>query len=412
MLATSREARYLLQSPESLPDGFWDGIDSVQLGRDFLLQRQVGWVFWGEVLRLLPGSSQKKFMVWQTWYSREDLQRTFRHLYEKLGVSGRRERRPFTLFAIKQALLWNDQKQFEEADWDAARFARWFAAFDTDEKQRAIPGMQKILFNQEVMHFLLQNYSNLEICQKQRQTHKECAALSWPEQAVFLKTSWRRSENGFLVESFATDAESLRQQWDKPQWTASGAFEPDPQQSFAIRLPSGQKFHLTGLHASLRMKQQWFWTSLWLGSESGQELAVDQADTLQEPWKNYRLCSVDAWQTPLRQQTIDAAWPGPLADFARLLVDKGLWNWCSNPYLEPGPNNHKTNCIGCHQHAGLNWTQHEFVQRLTDDLSSLIHRTSPQGLADYVWSLFAGPDPLVQPLMDDIEFFDVYDPFQ
>jgi len=27
--------------------------------------------------------------------------------------------------------------------------------------------------------------------------------------------------------------------------------------------------------------------------------------------------------------------------------------WCSNPYIEMGLGNARTNCIGCHQHAGM-----------------------------------------------------------
>lgn len=411
-LAASREARYLLQTPEKLSDRFWNGIKNPTMGEDFLLQRQVGWDFWAEMLRLLPGAPQRNFMVWQGWYSREDFQRIFRHLYQDLGPTGRRERRSFSSAAIRESLLWNDQRQFQHPDWDEQRFQEWFASFDTDEKKRSIPGMQKILFNQVVMDFLLLNYRSLEICQKQRQRQGQCEALAWPEKSVFLKTSWRRSEQGFLVDTFATDANALNQQWEKAQWTADGSYEPAPDDSFALRLPSGQKFHLTGLHASLRLEQTWYWTSLWLGQGAAGDLSSDQTETLGTLWKNYRLCSVDDWHEPLRDQIIDANWPEPLAGIARILVDKKIYNWCSNPYLEPGPNNHKTNCIGCHQYAGLNWTQQDFRKRLTDDLWSLIHRSSQPGPADYVWSLFAGPEPLIQPLMDDIEFFDVYDPYQ
>jgi hypothetical protein len=262
------------------------------------------------------------------------------------------------------------------------------------------------------MEFMLQNYQRLEICQKQRQRQENCEALAWPEQAVFLKTSWRRSEQGFQVESFPTHAGALIQQWEKQEWTADGSYEPDESESFALRLPSGQKFHLTGLHASLRLKQDWYWTSLWLGQGFGQDWASDQPGDWMQPWTNYRLCSVDGWQEPLRDQAIGANWPAELADLARLLRERKFYNWCSNPYLEPGPNNHKTNCVGCHQYAGFNWTQEDFRRRLNDAFMSMIQRSVETGPADFVWSLYAGPEPLLQPLMDDIEFFDVYDPYQ
>ncbi|HET9236560.1 MAG TPA: hypothetical protein VFO10_04890 [Oligoflexus sp.] len=411
-LAAGREARYLLATPENLSDGFWNAIKNPALPQDFLLQRQAGWDFWAEMLRPLHAASHPNFLVWQSWYGREDLQRIFRHLYENLGPAGRRERRELSPTVIQDGIRWNDELQFHDAGWDARRFEEWFARYDTDEKKRSIPGMQKILFNQTALTFLLQNYERLEICQKERQRQGTCEDLHWPERAVFLKTAWRRSEQGFLVERFPTAVDDLRQQWQEPQWTAGERYEPAADESFAVRLPSGQKFHLTGLHASLRLEANWYWTSLWLGPKGADDFASDQGDRLNASWKPYRLCSVYGWSEPLREQTMDDHWPQPLAKVAQLMVDQKLFNWCSNPYLEPGPNNHKTNCIGCHQYAGLNWTQQDFRQRLTDDFTSLVQRNSVHGPADFVWSLYAGPEPLIQPLMDDIEFFDVYDPYQ
>jgi hypothetical protein len=411
-LSASREARYLLATPENLSDEFWNAIKNPALQQDFLLQRQLGWTFWAEMLRPLPAASQKNFMVWQSWYGREDLQRIFRHLYENLGPEGRRERRELSPLAIQDGIRWNDELQYHDAAWDTRRFEEWFARFDTDEKKRSIPGLEKILFNQTALAFLLQNYQRLELCQKERQRQGSCEDLQWPERSVFLKTSWRRSEQGFLVERFPTEAGDLSQQWLQPQWTSAELYEPSTDESFAVRLPSGQKFHLTGLHASLRLEANWYWTSLWLGPDAAGDFASDQGERLNSPWKHYRLCSVYAWSEPLREQEIDDHWPSPLAHVAQLMVDQKLFNWCSNPYLEPGPNNHKTNCVGCHQYAGLNWIQKDFRQRLTNDFASLIQRSSGAGPADFVWSLYAGPEPLIQPLMDDIEFFDVYDPYQ
>jgi hypothetical protein len=411
-LDASREARYLLATPENIAEEFWNAIKNPALDQDFLLQRQLGWTFWAEMLRPLAGTSSNIFMVWQSWYGREDLQRIFRHLYENLGPAGRRERRALSLAAIEDSIRWNDELQFHESGWDNRRFEEWFARFDTDEKKQSIPGMQKILFNQTALTFLLKNYRRLEICQKERQRQGTCEDLHWPERAVFLKTSWRRSEQGFLVERFPTASYDLRQQWLQPQWTSGDRYEPATEESFAVRLPSGQKFHLTGLHASLRLETNWYWTSLWLGPDAAGDFASDQGDHLNEKWKHYRLCSVYAWSEPLREQTVDGHWPPPLANLARLMVDQKLFNWCSNPYLEPGPNNHKTNCVGCHQYAGLNWGQQDFRGRLTSDFASLVERRTLGGPADFVWSLYAGPEPLIQPLMDDIEYFDVYDPYQ
>src|SRR5262245_30190199 len=76
-LAASKESRYLLQTPTELSSDFWDKARSESLPLDYLEQRQLGWNFWSEVLRPVG-----QFFVWQTWYSREDLQRVFQKLYE------------------------------------------------------------------------------------------------------------------------------------------------------------------------------------------------------------------------------------------------------------------------------------------------------------------------------------------
>lgn len=404
-LAASREARALLHTPIELPASFWNGIDRTRLSQDFLEQRQTAWNFWSQML------GNQSFMVWQTWYSREDLQRIFLHLYQNLGPALRLQRQVFPAAQVEAALLWNNQGQFEQSDWDQNRFMKWLSAFDSDEKKRSIPGMQKILFNREALVFILQNYPALEVCQKKRQKQETCESLAWPDHAVFIKTSWRRSEDGFAVERFATDPLSLVEQWQGSSWKVSASGEPAATETFALRTTAGQKFHLVGMHASLRIEGEWFWTSLWNGPTPLEDLAADQPAAFTAPWTHYRLCSLYGWSRPLLKQTIGPDWPPAIAGLAQSIQGHATADWCSNPYLELGTNNHKTNCIGCHQFAGNTWTRADFTRRLTSTPDELISRSPLPGSADFVWSLFAGPEPLIQPLMDSIEYFDVYDPY-
>jgi hypothetical protein len=59
--------------------------------------------------------------------------------------------------------------------------------------------------------------------------------------------------------------------------------------------------------------------------------------------------------------------------------------WCSNPYVEEGPHNAASNCIGCHQHGG---TPIAPLQTLFDEEtypqggSALVRNNFP---SDYLW---------------------------
>ena len=409
---SSREARYLLQSPEELPQSFWNSIQSQELIHDFPYQRRMAWDLWTHLLAPAPQRVAHPFLIWQTWYSREDLQRIFRYLYERLSRKDRWDRRLFTPLEIQQGLDWNDRSQFQDSGWSTSRFDRWLSTFDTDEKQKSIPGMQKILFNRTAMTFILEQYPALEQCYRQRQSLKICSDLSLPDQSVFLKTAWRRSEDGFTLEFFPTDVDSLRQQWQEEHWTADSKGEPQFDETFAIRTQSGLKFHLVAMHATLKVAGQWFWSSIWLGRDPAKDFSAEQPEQWLKPWISYRMCSVYGLHAPLREQSIESSWPADLIRIAQELQTLAEPNWCSNPYLEPGINNQKTNCSGCHQFAGLNWNQQEFKRRLTTDLPSLIQPSPVNGPSDFIWSLFVGPEPLIFPIMDSLEYFDVYDPYQ
>ncbi len=400
------------QAPIELQDSLWQSASVDTLTRDFYEQRQMGWRLWADLLRTIPSRQTPNLMVWQSWYGIEDLKIIFRHLYERLGRVGRHERRAFTETEIMEALQWNSLDSSSKALPAQQRWERWLDGLDLDEKRSTVGSMEKILFNKEALLFIVRNYQRLELCAREKQAGRDCLSLSWPVHTVFLKTAWRRSEEGFLVDSFATDAKALAMQWGKPQWTRDEAYEPLADQSYFIRSRTGQKFHLVGLHASAKFDERWFWTSFWLGKDPQQDYASDQPQDWSSPWQNYRQCSIFDWSQPLREQDIDPQWPKPIGELAEKLKLLNPAHWCSNPYLEVGVNNQKTQCIGCHQYAGFDWSGKELNRRLQDNLPSLLAPGEQQGPTDAIWSLFSGPSPLIFAVLDSIDYFDVYDPYQ
>src|SRR5690606_8586370 len=70
-------------------------------------------------------------------------------------------------------------------------------------------------------------------------------------------------------------------------------------------------------------------------------------------WSNYKMCVVADYV----EGDADAAArfdDVPSLAAALRAIDGGASGatWCSNPYIEHGRNNARTNCIGCHQHGG------------------------------------------------------------
>jgi mono/diheme cytochrome c family protein len=68
------------------------------------------------------------------------------------------------------------------------------------------------------------------------------------------------------------------------------------------------------------------WITLWWSKDP-------DPDGLPGRWAHYKMCIVTAYQET------DPSLPAGST-------------FCSNPYLETGPRNVQTNCIGCHQHGG------------------------------------------------------------
>jgi hypothetical protein len=113
---------------------------------------------------------------------------------------------------------------------------------------------------------------------------------------------------------------------------------------------------LAGLHIATKELRDWMWITLFWSDTPGADFGADRPADLTGPFGSYKMCTVVAY---------DEEDPGeitPSADRASLEAahaatrDFGPRTWCSNPYLEHGRGNAKTNCIGCHQHGGTRHT--------------------------------------------------------
>jgi|GEM_PF-2619261 hypothetical protein len=408
-LMVSREARYLLGQAQNLPSGWIERTDEQRLTEDWVYQRQLAWSLWDFLL----ASSRPSIAAfnWQTWYSKEDFQRVFRYLYQSLSKEQRARRSPFTESTILAAIEWHDRLQFEGSDWSQQRFEKWLAPYDSELKRRSIPGMDKVLVNRPALIFLLEHYPKLYACW-QEPDRSRCPELQFPAGAALLKTAWRRLGSAFILDDFPMDRERWHEHQAAETWIPYHRPPPNLDQGFIIETRAGDRFLLVGIHAMLRFTLDWLWSSLWVSASSSDPWGDDRPIGWQGIWRHYQQCSVYGFHIPLAQVSHPIPLPPALAALAGDIGASNPANWCSNPYLEVGPNNQKTNCVGCHQHAGATWAESEFRRRLIEDLPSLVDRSPPQGSTDGVWSLLGGPDPWAQTISENIEYFDAHDPYE
>lgn len=207
--------------------------------------------------------------------------------------------------------------------------------------------------------------------------------------SVLVKASWRRVGFDFDLPAFDTGGDALEERIGEGAgalWGEEGNLEgdrrlgeeeaPGPDEIYTVETREGQKYRLTGLHIMTKELRHWMWISLWWSDEPDRDFGADRPesfDGLPEAWGNYKMCVVVDYREsdskvlerfedlPSLQNALEATDPG-----------EGNPTWCSNPYIEHGSGNARTNCIGCHQHAGTNYRETTGNQLRKFDLEEVI----------------------------------------
>ena len=259
---------------------------------------------------------------------------------------------------------------------------------------------------------------------------------------VVIKATWSRVGFGFELPVYDTSAAGLVAAMGPGKlalWPEEGDTQiappddldelsfPTPDDIYTIKTRSGSVFRLTGLHIMTKELRHWQWVSLWWSDDPDSDFGADRPaafDELGPMWGNYKMCVV----TDYLEGDAD---PGArFEDFPSLQAalnatgEGGQATWCSNPYIERGAGNARTNCIGCHQHAGTRIDE-DGVSRF--ELDDTINNESPAHSAanrfpangrlrvrshfatDYSWA-FSRLDDLTELIRTEVEFAGSQDP--
>ena len=158
-----------------------------------------------------------------------------------------------------------------------------------------------------------------------------------------------------------------------------------------MQLSNGNVYRLVGLHVITKELRKWLWVTMWWAPDGDGDFGADRpADLEADPiFRHYKMCVVSAHDERDPSQP-----PGP--------------TWCSNPYLERGAGNTRTNCIGCHQHGGTSLAPETIIGDETRFPANGRTEVRANFPTDYSWAL-TREDNLARIVADEVAYYDSFE---
>ncbi len=333
-------------------------------------------------------------------------------------------------------------------------------------------GIARILYSPAMARHMVGNYAQVldcaddalggtwcepgEACEEAPDNFSTCFASEFPIDAgapyeelglpavggtAVVKMTWSRIGFDFELPAFDTDAEALQGRIGEGRtalWNATGdrtypppadgeeiSF-PTPDDIYTIQTRGGALYRLTGLHVATKETRHWVWVSLWWSDRPDEDFGADRPasfDELGPAWSNYKMCvATDYLEGDANAASRFPDFPSLQAAINATGSTEGAPTWCSNPYIEQGAGNARTNCIGCHQHAGTrvnpDGTGFELEAIIEDEGANVTStnlfpfngRTQRRDTfaTDYSWA-FSRMDDLTELIRREVEFENVTD---
>ncbi len=238
-----------------------------------------------------------------------------------------------------------------------------------------------------------------------------CLDGAMPRDAVVVKADWRRQLTGDLLPIYDTSGPRMTARFEGAgEWNADGAADPQADAIYTVELPSSQqRFRLPGLHVVSKELDHWMWISLWWSPNPDTDFGADRPASIAQlpgPWKNYKMCVATSYVET--DPDARGGFAGGLGDSLDAVNGGvGTPSWCSNPYIEAGKDNARTNCIGCHQHGGTELTAEHILEV---EPRHGVTRTRNNFFTDYLWAVKGGGgDDLSSIIQAEIDYWDAND---
>jgi hypothetical protein len=237
-----------------------------------------------------------------------------------------------------------------------------------------------------------------------------CLNNEMPRDAVLIKADWRRAQFGESIPVFDTAGPRMAARMSaagNQDWgPGDGQANPSINDAYTVTLPNNNTFRLAALHIMTKELDHWVWITLWWSGTPNSDFGQDRPGSvaaLPGPWKNYKMCVATDYVEGDPDPRGGAA--GSLGDaLAAVYRGHNSPTWCSNPYIEAGPLNANTNCIGCHQHGGTMLSAESILQKFSSAGSTRVRNNF---FTDYLWSVRGGGgEDITAVIKSEVDFWD------
>ncbi|MFO0667410.1 MAG: hypothetical protein U0174_25895 [Polyangiaceae bacterium] len=365
--------------------------------------------------------------VFRTWYGRDDFERIFGKAYGDLTKTQRKNRTPFTEKQIDKVFDWNATSA---GSWSNDDYIRRIKAVVDQQGVQGLGGNGRVSYSPGYFRHFLRNYGTAYKCLKILPTladdapppsatnFSQCYKTEFPIDAAVIKASWSRNAFDNKVTVHDTSAAALKSRMDGSAdnggW-GNGDHEvtPTANQIYTMKTSDGSSYWLNGIHLITKELRDWLWITIWFSDTPDSDFGADrpaEIKALGAPWTNYKMAVATAYDE--RDPDPKGGFTGSLGDALKAVYPDAVGgpSWASNPYIEKGDKNAQTNCIGCHQHAGLPGLGPEGI--LADEAKfpkagrTKVRKSFP---TDYTWSFDFPPEAFVRTIETQIVHYDGVD---
>jgi hypothetical protein len=389
--------------------------DAARFASSKKARRELGWRVLAKVLSPVSIAAASEvdsggyatIPLFRTWLGGDELDRMFAKVYGDLGKDRRLKHDPPTDVETSAAFDWNATSLGQNSEAD---YFRRIAQLDGPAAVDGLAGNPRTAYSPGYVAQYLVDYWAIAGCDGKTNSFTfqtpgvsdtnftDCFSHEFARDAAVVKASWRRNDalvtDGLAVQD--TSADTLRQRLagnlDNAGWPQQGMpmVQAGPDMAYTIQLQGGERYSLVGLHIITKELRHWVWTTIWWSPKADEDFGQDRPDAIRDlggPWKNYKMCAVTDFDE--RDPDPRGGFDGSLGD--ALEAVHGPQTWCSNAFIEKGDHNARTNCIGCHQHAGDTTGLTKIIDDEANYPSTGRTKVRESFPADYSWA-FATPD--------------------
>jgi len=298
-----------------------------------------------------PYAAARTLPRFQTWYASDDVLPMFDRLFRALPDAQKKARARFTESDLAAVFPWNATMAPSLASFTEERLSARLAELAKPEGVHSLGKDARTLMSPAYVGHLLRSYPEITGCEvaepgapgPSAESFAGCLPSEMPVDAAAVKMRWVRGDAP--MPTYDTSKAALAKTFARGEFGGGdGTASPDATAIYTMQLTPDTSMRLAAMHVATKELRDWAWVSIWWSPDPDSDFGADRPASITAlggPWKNYKMCVVTAYEE--KDMT------------ARTSADDAA-SWCSNPYLELGAGNAKTNCIGCHQHGGTDET--------------------------------------------------------